>query len=180
MASQPSRKNQRCGQGVGHPSVCFSEVKPKKYRVTYCARTSPLPLLPSGPGGIGGITSRRTRHWLILAFAAGRYLVSGRASEEQGRPAPEFRLKRRADRRGFPSCALGQSPPGPRVPPGSIEHFDPLLIPGTLPASGLASACGAHQALRRTPNRGWRSNSKESGRISARISARMAADRLTP
>ena len=35
---------------------------PKKYRVTYCARTSPLPLLPSGPGGVGGITSRRTRH----------------------------------------------------------------------------------------------------------------------
>ena len=34
----------------------------KKYRVTYCTRTSPLPLLPSGPGGIGGITSRRTRH----------------------------------------------------------------------------------------------------------------------
>jgi len=34
--------------------------------VTYCARTSPLPLLPSGPGGFGGITSRRTRHWSIL------------------------------------------------------------------------------------------------------------------
>jgi hypothetical protein len=40
----------------------------KKYRVTYCARTSPLPLLPSGPGGVGGITSRRTRHLLILAL----------------------------------------------------------------------------------------------------------------
>ncbi len=38
----------------------------KKYRVTYCARTSPLPLLPSGPGGVGGITSRRTRHLSIL------------------------------------------------------------------------------------------------------------------
>ncbi len=34
------------------------------HRVTYCARTSPLPLLPSGPGGVGGITSRRTRHRL--------------------------------------------------------------------------------------------------------------------
>ena len=43
---------------------------PKKYRVAYCARTSPLPLLPSGPGGVGGITSRRTRHLLILAPAA--------------------------------------------------------------------------------------------------------------
>jgi len=32
------------------------------YRATYCAHTSPLPLLPSGPGGIGGIESRRTRH----------------------------------------------------------------------------------------------------------------------
>ena len=42
--------------------------RPKKYRVTYCARTSPLPLLPSGPGGVGGITSRRARHWLILSL----------------------------------------------------------------------------------------------------------------
>ena len=32
------------------------------YRVTYCARTSPLPLLPSGPGGFGGIAPRRARH----------------------------------------------------------------------------------------------------------------------
>ena len=38
----------------------------KKRRVTHCARTSPLPLLPSGPGGVGGITSRRTRHSSIL------------------------------------------------------------------------------------------------------------------
>ena len=36
--------------------------KGKKYRVTYCAHTSPLPLLPSGPGGVGGIVSRRARH----------------------------------------------------------------------------------------------------------------------
>ena len=45
-----------------------SALAPKKYRVTYCARTSPLPLLPSGPGGIGGITSRRTRHLWILTL----------------------------------------------------------------------------------------------------------------
>src|ERR1700739_1219228 len=32
------------------------------YRGTYCARTGPLPLLPSGPGGVGGIAPRRTRH----------------------------------------------------------------------------------------------------------------------
>src|SRR5258708_33458968 len=32
------------------------------HRATYCAHNSPLPLLPSGPGGVGGITSRRTRH----------------------------------------------------------------------------------------------------------------------
>ena len=48
------------------PSVAIgplnSRATTKKYRVTYCTRTSPLPLLPSGPGGIGGITSRRTRH----------------------------------------------------------------------------------------------------------------------
>jgi hypothetical protein len=34
----------------------------KMYRETYCARTGPLPLLPSGPGGFGGIAPRRTRH----------------------------------------------------------------------------------------------------------------------
>src|ERR1700757_2941592 len=33
------------------------------HRVAYCARSDPLPLLPSGPGGVGGIPSRRTRHW---------------------------------------------------------------------------------------------------------------------
>ncbi len=32
------------------------------HRATYCAHNYPLPLLPSGPGGVGGITSRRTRH----------------------------------------------------------------------------------------------------------------------
>ena len=32
------------------------------YRETCCARTSPLPLLPSGPGGVGGIAPRRARH----------------------------------------------------------------------------------------------------------------------
>src|SRR5664279_4751450 len=36
------------------------------YRATYCARNGPLPLLPSGPGGVGGIVSRRTRHFQIL------------------------------------------------------------------------------------------------------------------
>src|ERR1700731_1993325 len=32
------------------------------HRATYCAHNYPLPLLPSGPGGVGGIMSRRTRH----------------------------------------------------------------------------------------------------------------------
>jgi len=27
---------------------------------THCTRKSPLPLLPSGPGGVGGSTSRET------------------------------------------------------------------------------------------------------------------------
>jgi len=27
---------------------------------THCTRQSPLPLLPSGPGGVGGRTSRET------------------------------------------------------------------------------------------------------------------------
>jgi hypothetical protein len=40
----------------------------EKYRATYCARSCPLPLLPSGPGGVGGITSRRTRHNKILTL----------------------------------------------------------------------------------------------------------------
>ena len=30
--------------------------------LTYCARTSPLPLLPSGPGGVCRIAPRRARH----------------------------------------------------------------------------------------------------------------------
>jgi len=38
------------------------EQKSARYRVAYCTRTSPLPLLPSGPGGVGGIASRRTRY----------------------------------------------------------------------------------------------------------------------
>src|SRR5436190_21399994 len=32
-----------------------------RHRGAHCTRTSPLPLLPSGPGGIGGIASRGTR-----------------------------------------------------------------------------------------------------------------------
>jgi len=36
------------------------------HRATYCAHTSPLPLLPSGPGGVGGITSRGTPMILTL------------------------------------------------------------------------------------------------------------------
>jgi hypothetical protein len=32
------------------------------HRATYCAHNYPLPLLPSGPGGVGGTMSRRTRH----------------------------------------------------------------------------------------------------------------------
>ena len=45
-----------------HSGTTRKVEKPKKYRVTYCAHTSPLPLLPSGPGGVGGIVSRRARH----------------------------------------------------------------------------------------------------------------------
>ena len=37
------------------------------YRGAYCAHTSPLPLLPSGPGGVGGIASRRARHWYRIS-----------------------------------------------------------------------------------------------------------------
>ena len=40
------------------------------HRATYCAHNYPLPLLPSGPGGVGGITSRRTRHWTSLPLTA--------------------------------------------------------------------------------------------------------------
>ncbi len=43
----------------------------EKYRVTHCARTDPLPLLPSGPGGVGGVAPRRTRHCLSLTEAEG-------------------------------------------------------------------------------------------------------------
>jgi hypothetical protein len=53
---------------TGRPTAPLREAEPnfmgeeEVYRATYCAHTSPLPLLPSGPGGVGGITSRRTRH----------------------------------------------------------------------------------------------------------------------
>ena len=41
---------------------------------THCTRTSPLPLLPSGPGGVGGIASRGAdaRH---SHFNRGRYIA---------------------------------------------------------------------------------------------------------
>src|ERR1700677_4654414 len=42
------------------------------YRATYCARTDPLPLLPSGPGGVGGGASRRTPHILMITLRTGR------------------------------------------------------------------------------------------------------------
>src|SRR4029079_4674297 len=58
------------GEGVVHATdyqgVAFQR------RVTYCARNGPLPLLPSGPGGVGGIVSRRTRHFQILSLTSGR------------------------------------------------------------------------------------------------------------
>src|SRR6202789_3945195 len=46
------------------------------YRATYCARTDPLPLLPSGPGGVA---SRRTRHSLMISPGLGcdRHPASG-------------------------------------------------------------------------------------------------------
>jgi hypothetical protein len=34
----------------------------------YCAHIDPLPLLPSGPGGVGGNTSRRTRHMIDFSI----------------------------------------------------------------------------------------------------------------
>jgi len=45
------------------------------HRATYCARNDPLPLLPSGPGGVGGITSRRTRHENQFITSKDRSLV---------------------------------------------------------------------------------------------------------
>ncbi len=42
----------------------------------YCTRIDPLPLLPSGPGGVGGNTSRRTRH--IMKFSMCRGMDSAR------------------------------------------------------------------------------------------------------
>ena len=35
----------------------------------YCAHIGPLPLLPSGPGGVGGNMSRRTRHKIEFTTA---------------------------------------------------------------------------------------------------------------
>src|SRR4051794_16209028 len=60
---------QMCGKDTAKPAG-LGEREKEKYRATYCARNYPLPLLPSGPGGVGGITSRRTRHSLILPLPA--------------------------------------------------------------------------------------------------------------
>src|SRR6267142_6248957 len=56
---------------VGYADLCLGQCG-EMYRVTYCARTGPLPLLPSGPGGVGGIASRRTRHMMNFNILSGR------------------------------------------------------------------------------------------------------------
>src|SRR5438876_3513380 len=45
-----------------------------RYRGARCTRTSPLPLLPSGPGGVRGIASRGSRY-LTFHFSIGAALV---------------------------------------------------------------------------------------------------------
>ena len=70
----------------------------QKRRVTYCTRTSPLPLLPSGPGGVGGITSRRTRHLLILAPKAGPSAVSVEGWIDRRRPSRGRTIRRELGR----------------------------------------------------------------------------------
>jgi len=40
-----------------------SEKRKSQTPATHCTRKSPLPLLPSGPGGIGGSASRGTDAW---------------------------------------------------------------------------------------------------------------------
>src|ERR1700761_8908655 len=60
------------------------------YRGTYCARTGPLPLLPSGPGGVGGIAPRRTRHIGNDTTAAQGWCGSRFGTATYPSPSPDF------------------------------------------------------------------------------------------
>jgi len=48
----------------GRPSP--HQQKQSQAPAVHCTRKSPLPLLPSGPGGVGGKTSRGTDAWLYI------------------------------------------------------------------------------------------------------------------
>ena len=66
FAAVLSRRPWECHRHHLQPTTSNQQPHLKKYRAIYCARNGPLPLLPSGPGGVGGITSRRARHTLSL------------------------------------------------------------------------------------------------------------------
>src|SRR5665213_1976491 len=66
----------------------------------YCARDGPLPLLPSGPGGVGGIASRRTRHILRLPEAVGETRIRAADRLRDRLPVCARRRCRRAARCG--------------------------------------------------------------------------------
>src|SRR3954469_25627091 len=56
-----------------------------RHRGAHCARTGPLPLLPSGPGGVGGIASRGTRPFhsskaALFIWCVGRVFMKGWAA----------------------------------------------------------------------------------------------------
>jgi hypothetical protein len=65
--SRPARAGRR--SLVAHPKRARAFMK-NRHRGTRCTRTSPLPLLPSGPGGIGGIASRGTQCLSLLFYSS--------------------------------------------------------------------------------------------------------------
>ena len=100
--SAPGNRRMRCSKCEGERNVRGKE----KRRVTHCALKSPLPLLPSGPGGVCRSESRRTRHCSSLPSqpASPRSAGTGPGARPIGCP-----LLLRSKRGGL-SCAARSTP----------------------------------------------------------------------
>ena len=92
------------------------------YRGTCCARTSPLPLLPSGPGGVGGIAPRRARHGASLPPGAFQQAGPADVTLSYGSGSGLDRSRRLGSSscngaRSAPTPHIRQAGAGPRQPP---------------------------------------------------------------
>src|SRR5258708_25565511 len=59
------RKTKRARPTLPPPASRNQQTK-SQAPALHCTRKSPLPLLPSGPGGVGGKTARRTDAWIHI------------------------------------------------------------------------------------------------------------------